>query len=232
MENNSFLEQLRNSLPLLLKIFLPISFIFIGIAWYCLHSELQVGFLTRDPSQILDTNPFVGIISNLGVILWSASTMICFFMAIVFSILHDKKDLRRFLFWTGSLSLLFLLDDLFLIHDYIFPRYFHLDELYLYFVYVLIIGVIFWRFGKLIFKSSDYLFFLLSFSLFGLSVLIDIVSHFYPMRASILFEDGFKFMGITAWLVYFSKLSLQLLGHLSVCKVQDMNCQKGIFNES
>jgi len=39
--------------------------------------------LTRDPVQLLNGRPYIGMLSNLGIIIWSATAGICLFVNIL-----------------------------------------------------------------------------------------------------------------------------------------------------
>ncbi len=55
------------------------------------------------------------------------------------------------------------------------------------------------RFRKLILQT-DFIFLILAFALFGLSIVIDLLE----LKISILFEDGSKLFGIVSWFGYFA----------------------------
>ncbi len=90
-----------------------------------------------------------------------------------------------------------LLDDMFLVHD----RY--LGEAFLYITYAFFTGLLLFRFrGPLRRFGGDT--FLVSVVLLGLSVLTDALQGLWPNSYETvqIFEEGFKFLGIAAWLSF------------------------------
>jgi len=110
---------------------------------------------------------------------------------------HGSESLRRYLFCSGALTALLLFDDLFLLHEVIFPIFFGIpDEVMLAIYSVLMLFYLLW-FGRLV-RQSDFLLFVMALGMFSLSIGIDLVSDDY------LWEDGAKFIGIVSWFAYFA----------------------------
>jgi len=75
--------------------------------------------ITGDPAVIFSAHPFTGIISNIGVLLWCATTSICLFSGLFLLSFENKKE-AVFLISSGVFSFILLIDDFFMFHDYIF----------------------------------------------------------------------------------------------------------------
>jgi hypothetical protein len=197
----------KRSLILIAKIFLP-GILFLAImACFSFLSDFHFDLLSRDPIQLLNGKPYYGIISNIGIIMWCATSAILFFSSKLLSRDKGHKQATLFLFFGGLLSLMMLIDDLFMMHDVVFPEYLNIDEEIFYVIYGLTVISIFYIYRKII-LNSDYIFLILSFALLGASVMTDealtvglVLNHPY------LVEDSLKFLGIISWCAYFTRTS-------------------------
>lgn len=153
-----------------------------------------------------DTNSFrlplyVGLISNLGILLWCSVAAICFF---TYLLLSRKPKLFRiypsFFFWSAVISSILLFDDLFLIHEKIVPKYLGISQNIVFMIYGLLILTYFLRWRRQILRT-EYIFLLLALVFFALSLFLDIVH--LPINHHTFFEDSFKFMGILNWSAYY-----------------------------
>jgi hypothetical protein len=98
-----------------------------------------------------------------------------------------------------------LVDDLFLMHDVVFPDFLKIDERVFYLFYGLSVIAIFIRYYKIV-LDTDYVLLILSFLLLGLSAATDEVRAMgFRMEHPYIIEDSFKFLGILAWFSYFSR---------------------------
>jgi hypothetical protein len=164
---------------------------------------IKLSSLTRDPLDLTGLSPLTGLLSNLGAMVWAAATGICFVGAAIPGRDGRQHRFTRFLIFSGMLSLLFTVDDIFLIHDYFFPRYLRIRAIYSYAGYIIIVLCYFIYFFRFIF-STNYL--LLAIGIFGLGTSL-IVGVFIPSSNFQTFvEDSFKFLGIVFWLCYFANV--------------------------
>lgn len=163
------------------------------------YYNIPIARFTRDPTAILGGHPFTGVISNIGILFWCSTVAICFFSAAI----HRKNGgliASRFLSFSGLITLLLLLDDLFLFHEEIFPTYFHIPEKAIYLGYLVLILMCFVKFKKLIVKT-EYALLLISCIFFSMSIGSDF---FLPQKGlRLLVEDGFKLFGIVTWFIFF-----------------------------
>jgi predicted nucleic-acid-binding Zn-ribbon protein len=109
-----------------------------------------------------------------------------------------------------------MVDDLFLFHDVIFREYLGISELIVYPLYMAGTALFLYHFRERI-GNSDYIILMLSIGFFVMSIFADIISDkvfsSQGMPGGYLFEDGFKFLGIASWLVYFSRTAfLDIMG--------------------
>lgn len=83
--------QSKTLFKIFFSIYIPIIVLLVLIVLVSLKTGIPVGTFTRDaavtagkagltPSIALQINPFLGLISNLGILLWCICASICFFV--------------------------------------------------------------------------------------------------------------------------------------------------------
>lgn len=179
--------------------------------------QITLSYFTRDISAIGNLPFFAGLVSQLGGLLWSAALTICIFVYFVLQAQEQNTRLpRRFLLQAALLTGVLLLDDFFLFHEDIGPDYLHISERLIVLSYGLIAAVfLFSNLREIL--ASEYLILGLALILFGLSIFVDAVDleklngleSIFNEQFSIFLEDGFKFVGVATWLVYFARYGLQ-----------------------
>ena len=186
------------------SIIAPIA-IYSSIIGLSIANGIEPILVIRDLAQTYGAPILIGLISNLGVLMWAASASIALFSSL--SGLIGKREKSNFLFLGGILTCVLCLDDFFLLHD----RYIGPDLLYATYsmigIYILI------KFRKIIIEI-DFLPFISSVFFLGLSIIFD--KFFQAIFAENylnvnLLEECFKFIGITCWLIFWSKASINSL---------------------
>ena len=152
-------------------------------------------YMTREPAYIAGLPPFAGLLSNVGILIWTAAAVVCFLAATVID------DQRAFLLSSGSLTLMLLLDDMFMFHDVLFPDYLGVSQNFVYAVYIVVTLAYLATYRRRL-LDSEYPVFGAALACFALSVLTDVLGTTgFGYRA--LVEDGFKLLGIVLWTIYF-----------------------------
>ncbi|MGE4543373.1 MAG: hypothetical protein AB7D06_04585 [Pedobacter sp.] len=117
--------------------------------------------------------------------------------------------MAKFFLISGLITSLLLLDDLFLLHERVFPQIFHWRQRYIFVTYGSMIYIYLMYFRKTILKTNFITlalalgFFFLSIAVDGMSDIMGITIPYYH-----LYEDGFKLVGLANWLGYFGETSL------------------------
>ncbi len=93
-------------------------------------------------------------------------------------------------------------------HEEFFPTYLGIPEKLIYASYSAFVPVYFWQFKGVI-RRSNYRLLIIAFACFFLSIGLDILEP--PGIDPYFFEDGFKFLGLVAWLAYFWQTAVGLL---------------------
>lgn len=210
-------------IQLIYKIYIPIVILLTLVALVGYYQDISVAVFTRDPavtvieskiSPFIDPkyNPFLGIVSQVGVLFWCITASLCIFCSRIISqknyLANSWTDFLRFF---GFLTLILLLDDLFLLHESVIPELFKIPEkiTYLGYMSLCIWGLI--KFRQVILKT-EWIILLLSFFWFFCSIITDslpFLRSFYYIQY--LLEDGFKLLGIVSWFYYFLRVCLQSL---------------------
>ena len=166
---------------------------------------IESTLVIRDLAQTCGYPIGVGLISNLGILMWSASASITLFSSL--SGLVEKREESNLLLLGGILTLILCLDDFFLLHDkYIGPDF-------LYITYSIIGLYILIKFRKIII-NINFLPFIIAVFFLSLSILFDryIQEIFRENYTNIqLFEEGFKFIGIVCWMNFWWQASIKSL---------------------
>ena len=224
--------KLNPLLSIIIKLYTPILILLLLVVLVSYKTDINIGIFARDPAVIagkngvssainVNINPFVGVVSNIGILLWCICASICFFSsAILQSSKHVKSSkfiiFAAFLRYFATITLIFLLDDLFLFHETIAPKLFNISEKIIYFCYLLLLLWAIIKYRKVILKTEWELLFL-AFIFFGISVLIDGFEksidslNLLNGELKLLLEDGFKLFGITSWFGYFTRVCFQTL---------------------
>jgi hypothetical protein len=202
-----FLVQLRANLQWVSLIF-AVSVVLVGIV-YLLHLWLgiPISTLTRDPTAVAEVPPYTGFLSQIGVLFWFASAIVCIYSSRILLMSSGITEPGRFLFASGFLTMFFVLDDVFLFHEEIFPGI-GIPERIVLISYGGLILLWLVRFYVTIFET-DFIFLGLAFGFFGISLLLDYLNP--PFIDPYLFEDGTKWAGIVSWFAYFSRVGASVL---------------------
>ena len=158
---------------------------------------ISAKLVLRDLAQSCDAPLGQGFLSSVGYLLWMAAAAIALFAAATRQI-QGPAAYRQFAYCGGGFSLWLCLDDMFLVHD----RY--LGEAFLYITYAFFTGLLLFKFRAPLKRFAGDSF-LLSVLLLGASVLTDALQEgVFPFSYETVqvVEEGFKFLGIAAWLAF------------------------------
>jgi hypothetical protein len=173
--------------------------------------------LMLDPTEVMHVPFYIGIVSDIGILLWAATVSICLFVS-TFLAQWVSKAWRNFFLASGLLTVVLLLDDLLRIHDEILPVYLGIKGDFIGIVYVLLISLYLFRFRTLILQQP-YEFLVMALGFFAISVAIDVaptaLKEQFAVRDVLLFEDGAKLLGVANWLAYFVYLSAAVLSKVN-----------------
>ena len=183
---------------------LPSTILYLAILYISDLYNIKLSLVVRDLAQTCGYTIGVGMISNIGILIWGAAASICLFTASSQSI---NRESSKLLLLGGIFSSLLCIDDLFLLHDrYIGPDFLNLTYLAMS-IFLLV------RFLRIL-KIVGLFNFLISILFLGLSIFFDgVIQQIFNQSYELtqLFEEGFKFIGIACWLNFWCKASSNAL---------------------
>jgi len=218
-------------------VYLPVLLLLLTTVAVSMVKEVPIDQFMRDPTAVFNAPFYTGAISNIGILLWCATASICFLTFVV--LLRDSVTSRERLFFFGAslLTTVLMIDDLFLVHESVAPRYFGLSAELVIVIYGALATAFFIHHRHFILKS-DYVLLLVSMAFLALSVGLDVVADnvdgsallgglaeddlqpssisrgtlsFPPPSTHLFFEDAFKLLGIAGWLSYFGGECIKIL---------------------
>ncbi|MDQ5825595.1 MAG: hypothetical protein M3441_15490 [Chloroflexota bacterium] len=214
-------NQARSLPPVLLLVYAPALLVLMAVFASSLKSGIPVSYFLRDAAGTLQVPSYVGLVSNLGALLWCAGAAVCFFGSVLLRKVGAGEEAREwssFFLAAGLVTTVLLIDDLFMLHENVSEVYWRFGEKTIFALYGGMFLLFLARFWKKL-ATTDFLVFLLACGLLGMSVLFDQWNEPFgdnvpAMR--LLLEDGAKLLGILTWLLYFARTCLaQLLPALT-----------------
>lgn len=178
----------------------------IGALWgLSVATGTPMALLTRDPAATTGAKFYIGVLSNVGALIWCATATTCLLGWAALRKTRQHREVAGFLRGAGVLVMFLGLDDFFMLHEVVYPRL-GLEEGAVVALYGAgLLGLVV-RY-RLVILGSELLLLLIGAALFVVSVLVD---GFVP--DSTAFEDIPKASAILFWLCYFWRLSLDRMG--------------------
>ncbi|MFN8153988.1 MAG: hypothetical protein U0Y08_06830 [Bacteroidia bacterium] len=205
----SIASQFRKVTPVLLITWLLTTLALLLAIFASTMKDIPLDTFTQDPNAQLNAPFYLGFFSNVGIIIWSAAMTICFYCAFSMPSVADNHN-REFLLASGVITLLMALDDLFQLHEDVFPKYFSISENMVYITYLNLYLIYFIRYRRQL-LNSDFIALGVSFFLLGLSTIIDLLP--LPLPKDTFLEDAIKLLGAVTWMVYYTRTSTELQQH-------------------
>jgi hypothetical protein len=186
-----------------------ISVFFIGITLLIsAYKRVPVEMLTRDPNAIAHVPTYFGFLSQMGILMWAGSSAICLLGFRLCAAKIAYPAFRSFFLTSTLLTMQLGLDDAFLMHEIILPKYLGIPSEVTFIVYGVLVIYFLLRFFSIIARTA-FIPFVLALLFFSISAGLDLMNPFLPT----IYEDGAKFIGIVSWLIYFQgvcELALRL----------------------
>jgi hypothetical protein len=210
---SSLINQLKVYWLVLLITILTGSLFLLFTFEYSVYKDILPANLTRDTATILKGPAYTGALSNLGIILWSATAAIMLFSA---AHLYQNTVQRRAALMTllfGLLTTLLCFDDTYQFHEKAFSGIIYVPEELIYMFYLTCIVVIA-TVCRVVVVTTPFIIGITAMAFFGISILIDELN--LPSGKHDAFvEDSFKFIGIVLWTVYHFKSAFGFISDVS-----------------
>lgn len=189
--------------PALAKVYLPaVGFLILTLVVHEVRG-VDFGRISRDPTQEFEAHPLTGAQSSIGGLVWIGAAVVAG-LTVALQRHHGRGGERRtrFLAALGALTLLLGLDDIFMLHDELGPRYLGVDERPFLAVYALAALAIAVRFRQSLSRVEPGAL-VLAMAFFAASLVVDYFQEGMDASPYRLFlEDGLKFLGIVGWAGY------------------------------
>lgn len=196
--------------PLFLVVYPLLAIVVVPLALVGASTGLRGEELFGDPASELGV--LWGIFSYFGVVMWAAGTACCAVAWTFLTRTSRSHPLRPWFLASALLTGALTIDDTFLIHDLVLSDYVGIPEILVLLGYSGAIGWYLIRFRRELLSRADSAVFLASLSLLGTSLAIDVAAQefgTFPFVNAI--EDLPKLLGITAWLYFFFRATLDVV---------------------
>nr|WP_290919121.1 hypothetical protein [Hyphomonas sp. 34-62-18] len=169
-----------------------------------LFGKASFDMLTRDMAAMAEVHPLTGLLSHLGLMVWSAGAAVCFLGAVY--LYRANEPGVGFFFWGSALTTWLLFDDAFMIHETLANWYLGLGEKAVIFALGLAVSLWLYVYRKLLIALGPF-FLIAALAMFALSVGVDAFpEEMFPLSYlgdwRLLLEDGAKWIGIVLWLTF------------------------------
>jgi hypothetical protein len=182
--------------------------------WFIQEKGLDFRFISQDPANYYQVQPYLGILSSIGIMLWGVS-----FMALVMTWYLGrvmKKEIIeiKLCLYFGLLSLLLYMDDFFMIHDWLITRFLHLPGTTIMAFYAISVAVLVLKNFRIL-RGNGLLYIAVSYLGLGASGLIDMVHDKVEFNNAFFYEDGAKLIGICFWTLFALTFAIKQIKRLS-----------------
>ncbi|MEZ4913880.1 MAG: hypothetical protein R2798_07485 [Chitinophagales bacterium] len=198
--NNFSIKRILTFSPWVFLFWIPAIVLLLWVRWQ--HIDHPWIFLL-DTNTAADVPTYYGLVSNIGIICWSAAVAICFFSGMLYRKVYLQPQLAQSYFTAGTITFFLLMDDAFMFHEAVFPHLFGIDEKVIHFLYIVLVSYWLYKYFYILVQQSVLLL-LLAFAFLGVSMLGDSLDLYNTFDGGYFIEDGLKFLGIVTWLAYFS----------------------------
>ena len=206
------IKQIKAITPVMVMAFAATTAILSLVIFLGIENGIELDHFTQDPSAIMDAPFYLGFFSYIGILFWCAAAALCFFTrALISNNSEEDNTQRQFLLFSGLITCLFLLDDLFLLHEVVFPEYFFIPEVGVYLIYSNAI-VFYMVLFRNVLLNSEYLILGLSFFMIGTSQFVDMIP--MPIPEDSFLEDAVKLFGVVSWLTYYARYCRNIVRQL------------------
>jgi hypothetical protein len=171
-------------------------------------ANVPISELTRDIFSTAELPVYYGIVSNLGVFLWCAGVTVAAFTALIGPAV--APGVRRFLAVSAALSAVFMIDDFFMVHEWLVPRFLGWPEEAVYLIYAAVSALYALAYRRVIRAWAPGLFVIAAF-LLALSIGVDLLEEEGASQWGAYLEEGLKLLGIGGWLAFLMSVSAAVL---------------------
>ena len=211
---NNFWLTLKSNFKNIFKIVFLSSVFLFSVLVIAVKSGIEPSDLSRDYSGVYHLEPYVGMLSSLGIIIWCASVTLCWFAWYFLRMRNPNSGRKNFFFVSGLITAIIAIDDLFQFHEVIVPDYFGIPEISFYIAYTFILILFNIKYVNTL-MNKYFSILISSYFFLAFSIVFDVFFE-DAVAFGTYIEDGLKFMGIALWSAYFFKtILLELSGAIA-----------------
>lgn len=193
----------------IVKFVAAFSFFLFLVLVIAVKSGIEPSDLSRDYNGVYHLEPYVGMLSSLGIFIWCAAVTLCWFAWYFIKLKNPDSGRKNFFLISGIITSIIAVDDLFQFHEIIIPDYLGLPEITFYITYIVTLFIFNIKYINML-MNRHFGWLLVSYFFLAISIVFDMLfENLVPFGT--YFEDGLKFMGIAFWSTYFFKTVLQEL---------------------
>lgn len=191
-------------------IYLPVLLLLLATGMISVIKEVPIKNFMRDTTAVARAPFYIGAISNIGVLLWCATASMCFLTSSVLHRASTGTKEQLFFLWAALITAVLMIDDLFLVHETVAPRFLAVSSDSVFVIYGILTSAFLLYYRRLILQT-DYILLLLGILFLAGSVAFDMLSdnNFIPSLKSTgmqnYLEDSSKLLGIAGWFSYFGR---------------------------
>lgn len=190
----------------IVQIVAAFSFFLFLILIIAVKTGVEPSDLSRDYSGVYHLEPYVGMLSSLGIFVWCASVTLCWFAWFFLRMRNPNSGRKKFFFVSGLITAIIAIDDLFQFHEVIVPDYLGIPEISFYILYVSVLIFFNIKYVNTL-MNKNFSILVASYFFLGISIVFDVfLEEIIPFGTYA--EDGLKFMGIVLWTTFFFKTVL------------------------
>lgn len=154
--------------------------------------------LFSDPAEVEGFPWYVGAVHDLNLFVWVAGATS--FLVAAVGLRGRDTALSRALAWLGLFTVLFLLDDRFMLHEVVYPWLLGAQETVVFVVYALLLGVLLVVFRQTLMRQPECILAVVGLLGLGASVALDVLGIDHDARR--VAEEVAKLLGATAWAMF------------------------------
>ncbi|MGH8222578.1 MAG: hypothetical protein ACREQZ_06360 [Woeseiaceae bacterium] len=202
-------ERLRSDRRWFVALYAPAVLLLLAVAIASRATGTPLPRFLLDPAVLSVSHPLLGVVSNIGILLWAGAAAIAGFAGSLLLVGGRARELALFLLAAASLTGCLLLDDLFLVHEWLFPVVLGIPQVAVFAGYAVLLAALLWRFRNAILQM-DVRLLVLALAFFALSVGTDLLPVAWSLVWNLLYlvEDGLKLLGIVSWCGYLVRTSV------------------------
>lgn len=150
-----------------------------------------------DLAAVGDVPPYAGFLSQAGVLVWAFGAAVCWWSFLTLTV---DRARRTFLLSGAVVTSVMMVDDVYMLHDWVLPAVGIPENLVL--AALALLGVWFvWANRRLLLQTSWPMLVAAVLGL-GTMLVVDLLEHSTSIPGHIVYEEGAKFFGLLAWCTY------------------------------